>query len=83
MTVQATTSFATGVVGFLAFATLVHGQDGGANSFPNPPLPAPNETIPEQIYPCNPGGYQPEPGEIPDVRAAIDCGEVIVPPPWR
>ena len=47
---------------------------------PSPELPAPNETIPEQIYPCNPGSYVPPPGDAPDLPPAIDCGEVIVPP---
>jgi len=75
------TGLAVGVVGFLALATPVHGQDGSADPLPNPQLPAPNQTIPEQIYPCNPGGYQPGAGAVPDVPAAIDCGEVIVPPP--
>jgi hypothetical protein len=75
------TGFAAGAFGFLALATPVDAQNGSADSLPDPQLPAPNETIPEQIYPCNPGGYQPEPGAVPDVPAAIDCGEVIVPPP--
>jgi len=72
---------AAGALGFLALATPVNAQDGSPDPLPNPQLPAPNETIPEQIYPCNPGGYQPEAGEVPDVPAAVDCGEVIVPPP--
>ena len=76
-----TISLAAGVVGFLALATPVHGQDGSAYPLPDPQLPAPNQTVPEQMYPRNPGGYRPEPGEVPDVPAAIDCGEVIVPPP--
>jgi hypothetical protein len=43
---------------------------------------APVEMPPEQVFPCNPGDYVPSP-EIgaPDVPPAIDCGEVIVPPP--
>ena len=75
------TSLAVGAVGFLALAAPLQAQDGSTKPLPDPQLPAPNETIPEQIYPCNPGGYRPEPGAVPDVPAAIDCGEVIVPPP--
>ena len=62
-----------------ASAAPVSGQDGKVAPLPDPQLPAPDETIPEQLYPCNPGGYEPEPGAVPDVPAAIDCGEVIVP----
>jgi hypothetical protein len=72
---------AAGFAAVLAQGAPVHAQQGGVDPLPDPPLPAPNETIPEQIYPCNPGNYEPEPGAVPDVPAAIDCGEVIVPPP--
>ena len=64
-----------------AIATAGFGQEPNTDALPDPQLPAPKETIPEQIYPCNPGNYEPEPGAAPDVPAAIDCGEVIVPPP--
>lgn len=50
------------------------------DAVPTLELPAPKETIPEQIYPCNPGNYVPPPGDEPDLPPSIDCGEVIVPP---
>lgn len=57
-----------------------YGQNTVPDTLPDPQLPAPEETIPEQIYPCNPGNYEPRPGAVPDVPDAIDCGQVIVPP---
>jgi hypothetical protein len=56
-------------------------QDDPQTPIPEPQLPAPTETIPEQIYPCNPGSYVPSPElGLPDVPPAVDCGELIVPP---
>jgi hypothetical protein len=72
---------AANVTAVLACVLPAHGQAWDVDPLPNPPLPAPNETIPEQIYPCNPGNYRPDADAVPDVPAAIDCGEVIVPPP--
>ena len=48
---------------------------------PNPQLPAPEATIPEQTYPCNPGGFEPAEGlEDPAEKYAYDCTGVIKPP---
>ncbi len=48
---------------------------------PNPTLPAPEKTIPEQTYPCNPGGFEPAEGTRDPARTyAYDCEGVIDPP---
>ncbi len=48
---------------------------------PNPSLPAPETTIPEQTYPCNPGGFEPAEGtRDPGLTYAYDCEGVIDPP---
>lgn len=54
-------------------------QTPQVDPLPDPRLPAPKQTVPEQIYPCNPGDYEPpESAELPNTL--IDCGEVIIPP---
>lgn len=66
----------------IILAAPVAAQTRPGDVIPDPQLPAPESTIPEQIYPCNPGDYDPSSAmEDPDVPAAVDCGEVIVPSP--
>jgi len=65
----------------LAGAGTVIAQTGTGDPLPVPRLPAPDETIPEQVYPCNPGDYEPPDSDGSSLtEGAIDCGEVIVPP---
>jgi|GEM_PF-2815136 len=48
---------------------------------PSPALPAPGKTIPEQTYPCNPGGFEPAEGlNDPAHDVDHDCTGVIDPP---
>jgi hypothetical protein len=71
----------TGLVMGLAACGPAFAQDDRPPVLPAPQLPAPNATIPEQTYPCNPGSYEPAPGEEkPELPYAYDCEGVIDPP---
>ncbi|MEJ8573335.1 hypothetical protein [Microbaculum marinum] len=86
----------TAAVSQTAGATLLMAQqDGVGTGAPDPRLEVPEvpgvpsitdppETrIPEQMYPCNPGAFEPsdEVGE-PETPAIVDdCEDVIAPPP--
>lgn len=69
----------------IAPATAALGQadtpDSGTE-IPNVRDPDPGTRIPEQTYPCNPGGFEPsEDVEAPETPYAYDCTGVIHPPP--
>jgi len=64
-----------------AFAWPVLAQDATPENQLERQLQAPGATLLEQIDPCLRGNEYPEPGGVPDVPSAVDCGEVIVPPP--
>ncbi|ESR26610.1 hypothetical protein [Lutibaculum baratangense] len=48
----------------------------------SPAQPAPETTIPEQVFPCDPGGYEPPPG-VDEERAAelAGCEDEVIEPP--
>ena len=70
------------VVTFLAAAPHATGQTTTPAPEVAPDLPAPEETIPEQVFPCNPGSYEPPEDTSEDrAEALADCEEVIPAPP--
>lgn len=47
-----------------------------------PQQPAPETTIPEQVYPCNPGSYEPPAGLDEDrAEQLVDCEDGVLAPP--
>jgi hypothetical protein len=68
-------------VAAVAFAWSAWAQDAAPESELERELPTPGATLLEQIAPCVRGNEIPEMGGVPAVPSAVDCGELIVPPP--
>lgn len=64
-----------------AFHLPVWAQNATTKNQTEPQLQAPSTNLFGETDPCVRGDGYPEPGGVPDVPSAIDCGEVIVPPP--
>ena len=73
--------FAIALLGASALALPASAQTTPSAPEVAPQLPAPETTIPEQTFPCNPGSYQPSTGDDPQVPQDLAECEGVLPPP--